>query len=1045
MFGSTSSSAIPMSCSPTPKHDVFLSFRGEDTRDNFISHLYAELGRKKIETFMDHKLGRGEEISPALYKAIEESMIYVVILSENYASSTWCLDELTKILECREKYGRDVIPVFYKVDPSNVRNQRNSYAEAFVKHQRRFKDDQLDSWKKALTQVAGLSGWDSQVTRPEHRLIEDIVKDILRKLNLNYSFGSDYQGMIGIDKHTKEIHSLLHIESAAVRIIGIWGMGGIGKTTIATAIYHKLATQFSSNTILNVQQEMERFGLDHVRSKYISKISSSRFSFSNDGRIKWKKALLVLDNVNNSAQLKDLIGPGSNIAPEDYAELSEKIVNYAKGVPLALKVLGFLLCGRTKEAWESQLRKLDRLPENDIFKVLKLSYEGLDEEQKDIFLDIACFYRGHLENVVAQTLDSCGFSAHIGMDILKDRCLISVSEGRIVMHDLIQEMGHEIVRQQCVNAPGKRSRLWKPEEIYQVLKKNKGTDAIQCIFLDICKIEKVQLHAKTFRKMDNLRMMQFYNSHGCSKGSNIVLPAFFNSLPDDLKFLHWDDFSQKSLPLDFFPKNLVKLYMPHSHLNQLWQTDKDLPNLKTPDLRGSQNLIQIPDLAQCPNIEEVILSHCPKLSQVYSSSFLCKLKCLWLNGCVSLRSLHIPCNILQRTSGLLVLHGCHNLEMFSVSNAKMEVQLHGCSTSMFRNIVPVAKQSGKRLDSFCSNLNQLPLKVNFRRRLIQNEASFTLDPLDYAELNKEPKDNIELLNFALLREGSPSSFPSLNALCWLDLSNCEALFSLPIDLFKLKFLRRLYLSGCLSLETFPEIEEDIESLAVLILDETSIKELPSSLHRLVNLEELSLYNCQSLETIPSSIGSLRKLSKLNLTFCESLETFPSSIFKLKLTKLNLTGCLMLKIFPEILEPAETFVHINLTRTAIKELPSSLENLVGLQTLWLKLCTELVSIPNSIVNLNHLSELDCSGCCSIVNLPEIIAHLSSLKSLHLSDCRKLESFIGRVEIGYSSKITHSYGHITSTLQALTAAGSLMPTTSLLRSANIISHILNQVPW
>jgi hypothetical protein len=153
------------SSSSTPKHDVFLSFRGEDTRNNFISHLYAELCRKKVETFKDYKLSRGEEISPALSKAIEESTIYVIILSENYASSTWCLDELTKILECREKYGRDVIPVFYKVDPSDVRNQRESYAEAFVKHQRRFKDDQLDAWKKALTQVAGLSGWNSQEIR----------------------------------------------------------------------------------------------------------------------------------------------------------------------------------------------------------------------------------------------------------------------------------------------------------------------------------------------------------------------------------------------------------------------------------------------------------------------------------------------------------------------------------------------------------------------------------------------------------------------------------------------------------------------------------------------------------------------------------------------------------------------------------------------------------------------------------------------------------------------------------------------------------------
>ncbi|RHN43824.1 putative leucine-rich repeat domain, L domain-containing protein [Medicago truncatula] len=190
-------------------------------------------------------------------------------------------------------------------------------------------------------------------------------------------------------------------------------------------------------------------------------------------------------------------------------------------------------------------------------------------------------------------------------------------------------------------------------------------------------------------------------------------------------------------------------------------------------------------------------------------------------------------------------------------------------------------------------------------------------------------------------------------------------------------------------------------------------ELPSSLQHLVGLEELSLCYCRELETIPSSIGSLSKLSKLDLTYCESLETFPSSIFKLKLKKLDLHGCSMLKNFPDILEPAETFVHINLTKTAIKELPSSLEyNLVALQTLCLKLCSDLVSLPNSVVNLNYLSEIDCSGCCSlteipnnigslsslrklslqesnVVNLPESIANLSNLKSLDLSFCKRLE--------------------------------------------------------
>ncbi|CAL5214437.1 unnamed protein product [Lathyrus oleraceus] len=147
-----------------PNYDVFLSFRGDDTRDNFTSHLYAELCRKRIATFIDDRLCRGEEISSALCKAIEESAIYVVILSEHYASSTWCLDELTKILECKERYGREVIPVFYKVDPSTVRHQRKSYADDFVKYDLRF-SDKVDAWKVALTQVANLSGWDSQNIR----------------------------------------------------------------------------------------------------------------------------------------------------------------------------------------------------------------------------------------------------------------------------------------------------------------------------------------------------------------------------------------------------------------------------------------------------------------------------------------------------------------------------------------------------------------------------------------------------------------------------------------------------------------------------------------------------------------------------------------------------------------------------------------------------------------------------------------------------------------------------------------------------------------
>lgn len=142
-------------------YEVFLSFRGEDTRHNFTSHLYQNLFQKEINTFIDdEELRSGEKISSSLLKAIEQSRISIVVLSQTYASSGWCLDELLKILECKETKGQIVLPVFYKVDPSDVRHQKNSFETSLAKHEERFKNDiKVQRWKAALTQVANLSGW----------------------------------------------------------------------------------------------------------------------------------------------------------------------------------------------------------------------------------------------------------------------------------------------------------------------------------------------------------------------------------------------------------------------------------------------------------------------------------------------------------------------------------------------------------------------------------------------------------------------------------------------------------------------------------------------------------------------------------------------------------------------------------------------------------------------------------------------------------------------------------------------------------------------
>ena len=159
MMSDVASSSNSSSMASCKKYDVFLSFRGEDTRMNFTSHLHEALKQKKVKTYIDYQLEKGDEISQGLIKAIEDSHVSIVIMSENYASSKWCLEELSKILECQKNQGQIVIPVFYNIDPSHVRKQTGSYEQAFVKHQ---EDLRCNKWRAALTEVANLSGWDSR-------------------------------------------------------------------------------------------------------------------------------------------------------------------------------------------------------------------------------------------------------------------------------------------------------------------------------------------------------------------------------------------------------------------------------------------------------------------------------------------------------------------------------------------------------------------------------------------------------------------------------------------------------------------------------------------------------------------------------------------------------------------------------------------------------------------------------------------------------------------------------------------------------------------
>ena len=157
---------------------------------------------------------------------------------------------------------------------------------------------------------------------------------------------------------------------------------------------------------------------------------------------------------------------------EGYMQLSQDVVHYANGHPLALVTFGSFLFGRTMDVWQSALDRFKKIPKREIFDTLKVSYDGLEEMWKDIFLDVARFFRGKMKDQVIEILETCGFDARIGIQVLMDKSLLTLENGALQMHDLLQEMGMEIVRRESREEPGKRSRLWLRKDLFHVLMNN---------------------------------------------------------------------------------------------------------------------------------------------------------------------------------------------------------------------------------------------------------------------------------------------------------------------------------------------------------------------------------------------------------------------------------------------------------------------------------------------------------------------------------------------------------------------------------------------
>ncbi|XP_023548551.1 TMV resistance protein N-like isoform X2 [Cucurbita pepo subsp. pepo] len=916
------------------KYDVFLSFRGEDTRGGFTDHLYEAFVQNGIHTFKDDdEMEEGTNIYSELFAAIEASRMAVVVISEHYASSRWCLAELVKILECREHMGMKVMPIFYKVDLSDVRNQRGSFGKAFLKHEARFGEDdsKVLQWRKALFEIAGLKAWASDNRTLESKLKEDICEAILRRIKPNLTL-IEKEKVVGVTSKLNHLFSLLNPnsndddddddEDNNVILVGIHGMGGIGKSTIARVCYEQIRGEFKAHCFIsNVREQFETAGITHLQSKLLSGITFSMKKIDKgddlDGRaliskaISLKKTLLVLDDVDHLDQItklipdKDCFVDGSRVIittrnadllsthgvkrmfkmeeleyeeslqllslnafkercpREGYLGQSDRIVKLAGGHPLALQVLGSSLQNKDLSVWDYVIERLKGgwSIDDKIFKCLKVSYDGLDDEQKEIFLDIACFFKGKRRDLVEEILDGCDLYAKRNVELLIQKSLITLSHpDRLQMHDLLQEMGRKVVHQKPV-----RDRLWCLNNIKSVV-----TEAsIQSIFLK--STGKIVLIPLSLSRMHQLRLLNFHNVRLQDQSECCI--------PSELRYLKWKRYPFEFLPLNSeVDYNLIQLHMCYSNLKQLWHGEKNLEKLKYIKVGHSQKLFKTPNFTQLPNLERLDLEGCTNLSNIHPSIFIAKkLTFLSMKDCINITNL--PLQITIHNLEVFILSGCSKLkklpEFIGNTDSLLELRLDGTSIA--------------ELPSSVASLNRLTvLNLMNCKKLVSVTFSFnrlsSLESLNLCGCSK-------LGNRTRTLDGGAQRV----TIKWLVLSLYRAprsgVFGIP-SMSGIYSLTELNLSNC-NIETIPEGIEGLVWLRMLNLSNNSFTELPASLAQLHNLRSLNMNGCKKLVQVPELPA---RIMKLKMKDCISLKT-STAISKMDrlyfMTEVNLLNCYQL--------------------------------------------------------------------------------------------------------------------------------------------------------
>ncbi|XP_030541303.1 disease resistance protein RPV1-like [Rhodamnia argentea] len=789
--GSSSASSAPETGN---NFDVFLSFRGGDTRDVITDVLYSSLVGAGVRTFRDEEeLSDGESLKKELPKAIKLSKIGIPILSKTYASSKWCLRELAQMVEQLDNDGMIMMPVFFEtpVDHVKMKDGKGRYADDIREHREKGVVDpaEIEKWESALKKVTSLKG--RQVDCGQGEFAKMLFAKVLKKLRKAKLKLSDK--LVGIEDGLTELRRMMDTDSNDVRMIAIAGISGIGKTTLAKSLYNDICHLFCGCSFLSDIQASTKRDLVALQNQLVSDIIRKDLANLNsfeegvsflEKRLTNLKVLILLDDVCEKTQLEALVGsldwfgPGSRIiittkykevlrghevtetynvpemtqgdaltlfcryafgkdCPEhDYVDLSNKIMTATGRLPLALELVGsqFFLFRDKEDVRNNLVDKLKRVPHDDVQKKLKITYELLLEgSQRHIFLDIACFLIGEDKRIASYMWKELDLFPYLELEKLCHMSLVKIGDdNRMWMHDQLRKLGRQIV-QDDLKEHGKCSRLWGPTQAREIIQQDEQQMKVEALCLGM------DNHSFTEQKdMDDL-------SQTC------WTPAQFGRVPN-LRLLIMDH----SIIEEDFRNLLAKLLWLRWHgcPRAFDVYNLHLENLVVLDLSWSK----VTEGWKCWNYVE--------LSR--------KLKVLILRDCVDL--IQTPNFSNFKALEVLVLEYCSHLVHIDPSIGELQCM--------------------QILDlKFCTDLSNLPRELD-----------------------------------------------SLKALRELRLDG-TSIENIPVS-EDMKHLKTLSACNCKSLVRISSEIGDIKSLEFLSLDGSGLAVLPDSIGRLENLKQLSLRDCQ---------------------------------------------------------------------------------------------------------------------------------------------------------------------------------------------------------